>query len=48
MPVDGKLDLHAVAAAIDSFGSLDVVVNNAGYGLFGAADKSIRKRWGLA
>jgi NAD(P)-dependent dehydrogenase (short-subunit alcohol dehydrogenase family) len=39
----------AVARALDAFGRIDVVVNNAGYGLFGAleelSDEDLRRQF---
>jgi NAD(P)-dependent dehydrogenase (short-subunit alcohol dehydrogenase family) len=36
---DAKADRVAVERAFDHFGRVDVIVNNAGYGLFGAAEE---------
>jgi NAD(P)-dependent dehydrogenase (short-subunit alcohol dehydrogenase family) len=36
---DAKADRVAVERAFDHFGRVDVIVNNAGYGLFGAVEE---------
>lgn len=36
----------AIAAGIQRFGSIDIVVNNAGYGLFGIFESASREKAG--
>ena len=42
---DAKADRVAVERAFDHFGRVDVIVNNAGYGLFGALWVTQWKAW---